>query len=196
MARDYKSRSTANRKGSSIWSGILIGLMVGLVVAAAVAIWVGRSNPFDVKEPVAEKKSAPENTTKSDKPGEQIIDPLAKTTDQSDADKPRFDFYKILPGQESPVVDQKATQAQAAKVEALYYLQAGAFPNAEDADNLKARLALMGYEASIQTAEIPDKGVWHRVRLGPYKTDEANKIRDDLAQNKIQASLVKKQEPN
>ena len=63
-------------------------------------------------------------------------------------------------------VSQSAPSSGTARV--VYYLQAGAFQNAADADNLKARLALAGLEAQIQTATVPDKGVWHRVRMGPY----------------------------
>lgn len=192
MARDYKSRpAEKKKKGSSVWPGILIGLLVGLAAAAAIAVWVGRSNPFAPREPANDNKPVPEHEAKSKKPSNQVIDPLAKATTPDDTEKPRFDFYKILPGNETAATDQDAKPAQTAKAEDQYYLQAGAFPNPADADNLKARLALMGFEAAIQTIEIPDKGVWHRVRLGPYKIDEANKTRDTLAQNKIQASLVK-----
>ena len=190
MARDYKSRPTEKKKkGSSVWSGIMIGLLVGLIAAAAIAFWVGRSNPFAEREASSDKPAAEHG--KTDKTNKQIVDPLAKVTAPSDTDKPRFDFYKILPGKEAAVTDQGVKPDQPAKAEEQYFLQAGAFPNPEDADNLKARLALMGFEAAIQTVDIPGKGTWHRVRLGPYKINEANKTRDSLAQNKIDASLVK-----
>jgi len=77
----------------------------------------------------------------------------------------------------------------------MFFLQAGAFPNATDADNLKARLALLGVEATIQTATLPDKGVWHRVRIGPYASiEELNRARDTLKQNGYDTSLVKVQD--
>ena len=45
-------------------------------------------------------------------------------------------------------------------------------------DNLKARLALSGWEASVQTATLPDKSVRYRVRLGPYdNADELNRLK-------------------
>lgn len=191
MARDYKARPSETKKGASIWSGILIGVLVGLVLAVVVAVWLGRSNPFADRLQSADTKPAADVPAKPAKSPNQVIDPLAKSGGATTNDKPRFDFYNILQGNETAVTDQEAKQAQAAKAAEQYYLQAGAFPNAEDADNLKARLALMGYEAAIQTVEIPDKGVWHRVRLGPYKIDEANSTRDTLAQNKIQVSMIK-----
>ena len=74
----------------------------------------------------------------------------------------------------------------------LYYLQAGAFQNPADADNLKAQLALLGVEAAIQTRELGDKGVFHRVRVGPFRAvDEINRTRTLLTQNNIPATLVK-----
>jgi cell division protein FtsN len=95
--------------------------------------------------------------------------------------KPRFDFYKILPG-EQPAADQPVKEAQkgpAPGERETFFLQAGAFHNAPDADNLKAKLALVGVEAIIQTATLPDKGVMHRVRVGPYASiEELNRARE------------------
>ncbi|BBO99338.1 SPOR domain-containing protein [Sulfuriferula nivalis] len=192
MARDYKSRTNERKSsdrrsgGSSVWSGILIGLAVGLIAAVAVAYWVGRSNPFDAREKATAAKAVDEQAHDKKATG-TVIDPLAKATNTPD--KPEFDFYKILPGKDNPAPN--ADTAKTVAPDTLYFVQAGAFPNPEDADNLKARLALMGFEASIQATEIPDKGTWHRVRLGPYKLDEANKTHDALEQNKITASLIK-----
>ncbi|NOT16785.1 MAG: SPOR domain-containing protein [Sulfuriferula sp.] len=192
MARDYKSRnndrkSSAKSGGSSIWSGIFIGLAVGLVAAVAVAYWVNRSDPFAARDKPAESKPvADKQASRSDK----VIDPLAKATNApTTPDKPSFDFYKILPSQDNPAPN--ADTPKPSTPDALYFVQAGAFPNAEDADNLKARLALMGYEAAILATDIPNKGTWHRVRLGPYKLDEANKTKDTLEQNKVSATLIK-----
>ena len=72
------------------------------------------------------------------------------------------------------------------------FLQAGSFQTPGDADNQKAKLALLGMEASIQQVMLQDK-VWYRVRLGPYaKVDEVNKIRSELAKQGIEAAVAKK----
>jgi cell division protein FtsN len=112
--------------------------------------------------------------------------------------KPRFDFYRILPGQEEPVsgddLKREAAKEKAGKAEtgSVYFLQAGAFQSPADADNLKARIAFLGMEATVEPTNLPDKGVWYRVRLGPYgKIEEINKARAQLSQNGIDASLVK-----
>ena len=79
----------------------------------------------------------------------------------------------------------------------VYFIQAGSFQNPADADNQKARLAILGFESSVEPANLPDKGTWYRVRLGPYnKVEEINRVRQALAQNGIDASLVKiKEQP-
>ena len=112
--------------------------------------------------------------------------------------KPRFDFYKILPGNEEPATDQQLREAQkksATSEKEAFFLQAGAFQSTADADNLKARLALLGIEATIQTTTVPDKGVWHRVRVGPYTSvEELTRTRDTLRQNGLETSLIKVRE--
>ena len=99
------------------------------------------------------------------------------------------DFYKVLPDNTSSALPPTAAPATTAP---RLYLQAGAFQRADEADNLKAQLALLGVEAVIQTSEVPNKGVLHRVRIGPFHTaDEANRTRSLLAQNNIPVTLVK-----
>ena len=84
----------------------------------------------------------------------------------------------------------KGGQQESAKD--VYFIQAGSFQNPAEADNQKARLAILGFESSVEPANLPDKGTWYRVRMGPYaKLDEINKVRQALAQNGIDASLIK-----
>jgi cell division protein FtsN len=47
-------------------------------------------------------------------------------------------------------------------------------------------------EASVEPANLAEKGVWYRVRLGPFtRIDEINRLRQQLAQNGVEASLVR-----
>jgi cell division protein FtsN len=48
-----------------------------------------------------------------------------------------------------------------------YLLQVGAFPNAADAETLKAKLAMQGFMANVQTVSVNGQ-TYHRVRLGPF----------------------------
>lgn len=191
MSKDYKRpEPQARSSGSSLLIGILIGLVLGLGIALAVAWYINKMpSPFLSRPPAAKSepaKGAPAPAKADEK--------AAKAPDA----KPRFDFYKILPGTEEHATDQQLREAQkkaAMAAKETFYLQAGAFQGAPDADNLKARLALLGVEATIQTITLPDKGVWHRVRVGPYTSvEELNRTRDTLKQNGVETALIKVRE--
>lgn len=200
MTRDYKKisgKSNSGKSGGSFLLGLFIGLLLGLGIALAVAWYINKiPSPFVSKEkptalPGAETKLEPPAPQVAPKQEEKQAKATSKTTTK---DKPRFDFYKILPGSEEPVTEQELKQAakQPSLSKDVYFLQAGAFQNLPDADNLKAKLALLGVEANIQSANLAEKGVWHRVRVGPYtKVDELNHMRSTLKQNGIDTSLIK-----
>ncbi|MBA2689896.1 MAG: SPOR domain-containing protein [Burkholderiales bacterium] len=205
--------SKSGSSGKSIVTGIVIGLLLGIVVALGIALFLNRSpSPFanrvqppEAKKPVESKRADAIKPLESGKPPVQA------------GDRPRFDFYDILPGDKDPSrrPAEKAapeTASLPAKVPAIaknepankaaqttrpsgkdvYYLQAGAFRSAAEADNLKARLALMGLQASVLPADIPNVGVMHRVRVGPYHSaGEAAPAKSQLAKNGIQANVVK-----
>jgi cell division protein FtsN len=198
--------------------GVFIGLVLGLALAAGVAYYLmGGSNPYQANaRPEASRDSG--KLTRSDPP----------------AEKPKFDFYKILPGGEEPKLqaDRKApdrpdrsvaekalerstakgadgvaervpekapvrtaaadTEAKAPKAGEKVWLQAGSFANEADAENLKARLALAGFEAGVQQGTLADKSVRFRVRLGPYdNTDEIARVRGRLAKEGIDVAVIR-----
>ena len=194
MSKDYKKaeRNPGSRaSGGSLLVGILIGLVLGLSIALGVAWYINKMpSPFLTRS-APPPKSGAQGAAKSDARAE---DKSAKAAPDA---KPRFDFYKILPG-EQPATEQQFKDAQKATAKAereTFFLQAGAFQSAPDADNLKARLALLGIEAAIQTATVPDKGVWHRVRIGPYASiEELNRARETLKQNGYDTALIKVQD--
>ena len=218
--RRAQSNLRASRRGhgGGTLIGVFIGLVLGLALAAGVAYYLMRANgPF----PSQSSKEAREATRDPSR---------AAKADPAAVDKPRFDFYKILPGVEEPrvqaeakkspdraVVEQakvspdkappktpekveekapeKVATAQpttAAKLPERFWLQAGSFATESDAENLKARLAFAGWQASIQQGAVPDKGTRYRVRLGPYdNTDELNRIRTDLAKSGFDVAVIK-----
>ena len=113
---------------------------------------------------------------------------MGRAPEPKEENKPRFDFYEILPGKQEPAAHRDSKEQE----REVTYLQAGAFQKSSDADNLKARLALAGLEAQIQTATLSDNSVWHRVRLGPYATTaELDRARAVLRENKIEPSVIK-----
>ena len=187
MSRDYKpvhAKSSSTGKGSPFLSGLLLGLLLGVGLSVAVAIFItGGESPFVNKNVKAKLDDVPSDTT--------------AVLQENKDEKPRFDFYTILPGTESQVTEQEIRQKEeqaspAAKIEERYFLQVGAFQTEQEADNMKAQLALLGMEAIVQTATIPDKGVWHRVRVGPFTgLEQINKSREDLIRNGFTADLIK-----
>lgn len=198
MSSDYGNKSKAQRKGGdSLWVGILAGMVIGVAMAAGVAWYLMKSpRPFLNKELPALAK--PDLTTSPATPEKP-----AATSDG----KQRFEFYKILTEKQgstaaAPVKPADKNQAGKSlpadsKTAAGYQpqiLQAGSFSNANEAENLKAKLAMLGVEANIQSTTIPDKGVWYRVRVGPYKSaDEMNHARSFLKQNGVDSTPMRAQ---
>ena len=204
--------------------GVFIGIVVGLGMAATVAYWLMKNNPA-LPMPSLSRDS-----------GEAVRDVAPKVA-KADADKPRFDFYKILPGVQEPkvqpdrravehgdraVVEQakdrgsgRAVSQAAAAVDALparvpdkvlpvdaspklakaadrFWLQAGSFSSVPDAENLRARLALAGWEATVQEGALPDKTVRYRVRLGPYdNSDELGRMKTELARRGFDVAVIR-----
>jgi cell division protein FtsN len=185
MSKDYKPRSAPPKKsGGSFLLGMFVGFLAGVGLAAGIAIYF-----FKTPVPFVDKAKG------QDKAAANLKD--AKDGKGAKDDKPRFDFYRILPGQEEPVTDKQIKDAaKAAKAgdapKDTYFLQAGSFQNPADADNLKAKLAMTGMEAVVEPTDLGDKGTWYRVRLGPYsRIDEIDRIRGQLAQGGVQTSLIR-----
>lgn len=205
------------RDGGGTLLGVFIGLALGIALAATVGLYVtGGWKAY--RQQVGggrESKDAAREPAKSAK---------------ADADKPRFDFYKILPGGEEakvapakptppdrtladkaalassgrvpaepPPVAEKgkagdaiASVEPAAKAPDRFWLQAGSFSNESDAENLRARLALAGWEAQLQQGTLPDKAIRYRVRLGPYdNVTELNRIKGELARRGFDVAVIR-----
>lgn len=186
-----------SRSGGGFLLGMFIGLVLGLAIALGVAFYLNKTPlPFIGKGKPAAAKDAGAETAKPPAIAGMPQGGAAPTA--RGTDKPKYDFYKILPGGEEPVSERELKEAaRAAKTQpdagkGIYFIQAGSFQNPADADNQKARIAILGFESSVEPTNLPDKGTWYRVRLGPYTSlDELNKVRRVLSQNGIDANLVK-----
>ena len=72
-----------------------------------------------------------------------------------------------------------------------YYLQAGAFREIADAENTKAKLALLGVAATVAERRS-ELGSLFRVRIGPFTEVEAmNRARSRLSDNGVDAAVVR-----
>ena len=196
MSRDYKSPSKSNsrKKGSNLFLGLFLGYVLGLVSAIGVWMYIHQApSPFIQNEkPEVSTKIKPSKNGDIALKEMLILDNSQSQTKDLD-EKTRFEFYEILPGNEEPVTEielQKAAEQPLLKDK--YYLQVGSFKDTEDAENLKAKIAMLGMEAYIQSADLSEKGMWHRVRVGPFtKIDAIKKTRSSLLQSGIKANLIK-----
>lgn len=196
---------TSPQRGSTM-TGIIIGLLLGLGIALGVAFFVNKQ-----KSPYVDRMNHPiegiEKPASAKLEDPKPVDPSAKPVAGAGTDKPRFDYHQILSdGKEAapkvdknqkvivnpaPVAAQPIEKPVVEEPGTKYYLQVGAFNSSADADNLKARIALIGLQAEVKAATLQDKGVIHRVRLGPYKThDDMSRARDELTQNGMPTSVI------
>lgn len=188
MNRDYKPQSKKINSGSPFLSGLMIGFLLGVLVTAGLTMYIqGDTSPFQNPKSKPSKIESLTDSIKAEQPG-------ANTENKMPEDK--LDFYTILPKIESTVTAKEIAQTnKTANIQTKkesYFLQAGSFRAEADADNLKAKLALHGFEAIVQTAIIPEQGAWHRVRVGPLKSIASiNKARADLLANSFSADLIK-----
>ena len=189
MVKAPRKKAPARSNRGSTLVGVFIGLVLGVLLCAGVMWYInGSSLPLQVRE------AAPPAAAVGDEPAALP----GKPGDKAQV-KPRFDFYETLPGQQAPqpapddaAVEPPTVAEPPAAVPASFILQAGAFSSEEEADNLRARLALMGLESNVQTHAVAGKGTLYRVRLGPFASpDDMSRVRAELAQNGIDTSLVR-----
>lgn len=216
-----KPGKTQNGSASSILAGLLIGLCIGVAFAVGAALYINKSGvPFFGKTATAQPAEAapqarqaaptrqPEALTPQGAkgslplPGGNTVEgaktEVAKADPAGGKVEERFKFYDILSGNgdNKPAAAAKPPTPLATPPVAVpakgSYLQIGAFHNETEADNLKAKVAMMGMEAGIQTSDVPGKGVMHRVRIGPLaKAEDIDRTRAQLKVNGIDSAIVK-----
>ncbi len=91
----------------------------------------------------------------------------------------------------TPAATAPAAASAAQDSQARYLLQAGAFGASGDAEALKARIALLGLNARVESAAINGRTVY-RVRMGPYGTaTELASAKGKLANGGLPAMAIK-----
>ncbi|WP_420467132.1 SPOR domain-containing protein [Panacagrimonas sp.] len=202
MARDYVAR---NRRppprpaGLPGWVWLVAGLSMGLVIATIV--YIGRP-----PQPLPMSQQARTPTAAAAARPKVEIPPV---------ETPRFDFYTLLekeqvvvpvqepelpqaapaPAAPPPAVEPPETTvsipAMSAPSGAQYLVVAGAFREADNAEEHKARLAFAGIESDIERITGQDRQIWHRVRSGPYNLSKAENLMAQLQANGFEGRVVK-----
>lgn len=180
MARKPQARRQGSKGGTSAWAWLLVGLFIGALG------YFGYRQYRELTAPASTDVPVPESADTSAKREDRRIEPPASGVDDGVLGTD-YSFYDVLPTEETATVPDEAAgdeTAEAATAESRpaaetaaadttrYLLQAGAFERAADAEDLKARIAMAGEAARVETAEVDGKTV-HRVRLGPYTGEKA-----------------------
>lgn len=181
--------NTRQRGGTLL--GIALGLLVGVLLSFGV-VWYLNKTPL----PFVEKVSKPEPREQGGN-GTKPVPLPGKPGDKPIGSEKKFEFYDILEGGKPATPGAAPAQPESAPAAAVggMYLQVGAFQKKADADNLKGRLAMLGFEAGVVAGEAPpDKGggTLHRVRIGPFANpEEMNRARAQLSEQGVPATVVR-----
>ena len=180
-----------HQRGNTVM-GLIIGVVIGLGIALVIAMFVTKATiPFVSKPPRAAVTNEPDGTKLPD-PNRSLYSkdaapaPIQVQPSASDATVIAPPPPNVAPGADSkpPVVDRSAPAT------GITTLQAGAFSNADDAESMRGRLALLGFDSRVQPGER-DGAKLFRVRLGPYgRIEDLNRARQRLIENGIEATLV------
>lgn len=213
-ARKSRQATRGNqRKPLPVWVWMAVGMVMGVVLMLGV---LGKD-----WAPMFSKKTLPQPNPQAVAPvaSEPLVS-AAASAEAAKAKKPTYEFYQVLPEKEVLIPDAeisarvraeqvaKAAQAQkpatttpvpgsapattaAAVPAARFLLQAGSFPDIKAADEVKAKLALLGFSAQVQPVTVDGK-TWNRVRLGPYPSaSDLEVAKRTLAENGVSAIAMK-----
>lgn len=177
--------------------GIIIGLVIGLSIAVVVALVINKaSTPFTNKNAKSEKTDVPVAQMQDpNKPlfgNKDAVAQAAKEVAASKAAEAAAASKPVDPAANVPAAAASvaATTPAVAEDKFIYHLQIGAFKEVADAEAARAKLALIGIEASL-TEKSGDGGSLHRVRVGPFDADAMNKMRARLSENGVESVVVR-----
>lgn len=208
--------SSISQRGGFVM-GIVIGLLVGLALALGVALYITkapvpfvnkvpqrtaeqdtaeteRNRTWDPNAPLGGKPRAPAAASAAAPASASDAQP-APAVAQPAANPPARDPAAILSGAPVPSTPSPQPQAKQAVQAFDYFVQAGAFARNEDAEQQRAKLAMMGALAKVSEREQAGRVVY-RVRVGPYPSrEEADNQLTRLQEQNIEAQIVRVEKP-
>lgn len=192
---------SARKQTGNTLLGLIIGLIIGLVIAVVVALvitkgqspFTNKSGKLDVAAPTAGQSADPNRTMYGKQ--DAARDAAKELAGRAAAVVPGAAPAPAAEGTTTADASKKpeAAAAKADDDKYTYYLQAGAFREQADAENARAKLALLGFEASISD-KGGDNGTLYRVRVGPFSTADAmNKVKAKLSESGVDVAVVRNQ---
>ncbi len=197
--------------------GLVVGLLAGLALALGVALYITKAPvPFVNKVPqrTAEQDNAETERNKNWDPngplaGKSTVRPVVPAGPAASGAGPAAPATApvaaasgaaarpAVPAARDPAaILSGATFGSAASTAAgpqpfVYFVQAGAYTRSEEAEQQRAKLALVGLEAKVSEREQSGRTVF-RVRVGPYEArEDADGVQGRLNQAGIEARLVR-----
>lgn len=210
--RVFRGQGMKQQRGGTLL-GLIIGLVIGLGLALAVAVYVtkvpipfaikGQSRSSDQDAAEARKNkdwdpNAPLYGKNPAKPQGTAAAPVAEApastprTAATPATEPKAEGKAAAAA--DPLGDLAKARSSGVTVDPFsYYVQAGAYRLAEDAEAQRAKLSLAGLEARVSEREQSGRTVF-RVRIGPLdKKEDADKVKEKLEGLGQEAALVRVQ---
>ena len=171
MMDSKETREQKKFKGTPFANGLFFGVFIGIVIAIIITLLVTSG-----KSPFISKKTEGSCIEVNSALGDEDVINIDEDANIEAYAESSNEVQEALPKNDRDI---------------LYYIQVGAFSEKRAAINLKARLALMGYESVVMTAEI-GVNTFHRVSVGPYKNyDDAKDNREKLFLEGFKANLIK-----
>jgi cell division protein FtsN len=187
--------------------GLIVGLLAGLALALGVALYITKAPvPFVNKVPLrtADQDSAEiernrnwdPNAPLADKPATKPVAPSTAATPPAELPPgiaavpatPSASAATAPPGRDPAAILSGAAPAADPYV---FFVQAGAYTRAEEAEAQRAKLAILGLEAKVSEREQAGRTVY-RVRAGPFETrEQAEAVQARLTESSIDARLVR-----
>ena len=164
-----RKRTTGAKRRPNHKAAQTKGVVKKFKITFAIAVLLGFAYfLYSIKDDVAQPIKTAEVDTLTSNIDE--VDPLPELPEEE------WEFIKSLPGYEVEV------DVEAATSDKLYLMQCGSFKIFEQADSMRATMALVGLEPQIRGT----KSGWYRVILGPYKSKrDAERDRHVLQRQKI-----------
>ncbi|MFP4146110.1 MAG: SPOR domain-containing protein [Halorhodospira sp.] len=197
--RSGAQASRPERRSIPGWAWLLVGAALG---AGALFFLQYQQQGGGEADPASGNPAGPSEPQAEQRPDEEP----SKEQEQGR----QYEFYEMLMQDEVSVPEEDLSEADERRSEEeereelsratnfeegqRYLLQAGSFQHHEDAESMRASLALVGLPAQIHTVELQGGEEWHRVRVGPFEDrGRIEEARSRMEKNDIEPLMLRQE---